>query len=94
MTFTTMYIRMINQCKADCIGFIDGTENDFNAEIRIRDVNDQYAWYRITGTLVQDNRYGVNQRFVGKIECADQQITEERNLMQRAENDLLTGVLE
>lgn len=73
--------------------FIDGTENDFNAEIRIRDVNDQYAWYRITGTLVQDNRYGLNQRFVGKIECADQQITEERNLMQRAENDLLTGVL-
>lgn len=73
--------------------FIDGTETDFNAEIRIRNVNNEYAWYRIAGMLVQDNRYGLNQRFIGKIESADKQITEERDLMQRAENDLLTGVL-
>lgn len=73
--------------------FIDGTETEFNAEIRIRNVNNEYAWYRITGMLIQDNYYGLNQRFIGKLESADKQIAEERDLVHRAENDLLTGVL-
>lgn len=73
--------------------FYDNTAQDFSAEIRIRNFNGEYGWYRISGTLIKDKRFGINQKFVGKIENADQQITEEKNLVQRAENDLLTGVL-
>lgn len=65
----------------------------FVAEIRIKNSEDGYGWYRISGMLVKDKRLGTNIKFVGKIENADQQIAEEKNLVQRAENDLLTGVL-
>lgn len=72
--------------------FYDDEEDMFTAEIRIKNSNG-YGWYRIIGKLVKDERFGTNLKFVGKVENADQQIAEEKNLVQRAENDLLTGVL-
>lgn len=73
--------------------FYDNDVKDFSAEIRVRNFDGEYGWYRISGTLIKDKRFGFNQKFVGKIESADQEIAEEKNLVQRAENDLLTGIL-
>jgi diguanylate cyclase (GGDEF)-like protein len=75
--------------------FYDDNEmRKFVAEIRIINAKtENYGWYRISGILVKDDRMGLNIKFVAKLESADQQIVEERDLVQRAENDLLTGVL-
>ena len=72
--------------------FYDDDVNIFTSEVRIKNSNG-YGWYRIIGKLVKDKRFGSNVKFIGKIENADKQIAEEKNLVQRAENDLLTGVL-
>ncbi|RKI42587.1 diguanylate cyclase [bacterium D16-51] len=74
--------------------FYDEEEGSvFAAEIRIKNGADSYGWYRISGTVIKDKRFGTNLKFVAKIENADQQIAEEKDLVQRAENDLLTGIL-
>lgn len=72
--------------------FFDDNTSVFNAEIRIKRGED-YSWFHIVGRLLKDPHVGYNLKFIGKIENADQEITDERNLIQRAENDLLTGVL-
>lgn len=72
--------------------FYDDDNPKFMSEVRIENGEDGYRWYRITGMLVKDMKFGTNQKFVGRIEDASQQIIEEKNLVQRAENDLLTGV--
>jgi len=74
--------------------FYDEEEDSvFTAEIRIKNGVDSYGWYRISGTVIKDRHLGTNLKFVAKIENADQQIAEEKDLVQRAENDLLTGIL-
>ena len=72
--------------------FFESNDPVFSSEVRIRNVYGNYEWYKITGTLVRD-KWGNNISFVGKLTDADKQIAEEKNLVQRAENDLLTGVL-
>lgn len=72
--------------------FYDDDASMFTAEVRIKN-NNGYGWYRIIGKLVKDKRFGSNLKFIGKVENADQEIAEEKNLVERAENDLLTGVL-
>lgn len=72
--------------------FFDSTEKVFSSEIRLIDKDGNYGWYRITGTIFRDNT-GRNIRFVGKLINANRQISMEKSLVQRAENDLLTGVL-
>ena len=71
----------------------EGEESVFTAEIRIKNGVDSYGWYRISGTVIKDKHLGINTKFVAKISNADQQISEEKDLVQRAENDLLTGIL-
>ncbi|MCI5586619.1 MAG: sensor domain-containing diguanylate cyclase, partial [Lachnospiraceae bacterium] len=74
--------------------FFESGETLFSSELRIKNFNGEYAWYewyKITGTVIRDKE-GNNISFVGKLTDADKQIAEEKNLVQRAENDLLTGV--
>lgn len=73
--------------------FYDSGEKEFMAEVRIRNADGEYSWYRITGSLIRDNYHKINRNFIGKIVSADQQIAKEKNLVERSENDLLTGVL-
>lgn len=73
--------------------FDEEEEGVFTAEIRIKNSADSYGWYRISGTAIKDKHFGTNLKFVGIFENADQQISEEKDLVQRAENDLLTGIL-
>ena len=72
--------------------FFESGEDVFTSEVRILNSNSEYEWYKITGTLVRDE-LGNNIAFIGKFVDANKQISEEKNLVQRAENDLLTGVL-
>ena len=72
--------------------FFDSEEEVFSSEVRILDQNGDYGWYRLTGTMFRDSD-GNCERFVGKVVNANKQISMEKNLVQRAENDLLTGVL-
>ncbi len=72
--------------------FFDNPDDKFSSEIRVADPEGNYRWYRITGTMINEKK-GKVQRFVGRIVNADNQISTEKNLTQRAENDLLTGVL-
>ena len=73
--------------------FFEDTAEIFSAEVRIEVAADKYGWFRIMGTLIKDPRTGNNVKFIAKIECADEEIADEKNLVERAENDLLTGVL-
>lgn len=67
--------------------FFEGEDETFSTEVRIRNIKGNYGWYRVVGILHR------KRMFVGKITNVDEELTEEHNLMQRAENDLLTGVL-
>lgn len=73
--------------------FYDSDDKEFSAEVRIKKANGEYGWYRISGALIKDQRYDINRNFIGKVESADEQIVKEKNLVERSENDLLTGVL-
>lgn len=72
--------------------FWESGDSNFKTEVRIRNIKGNYGWYRVVGVL-ERNIKGNNKCFVGKILNVDQQLSEEKELMQRAENDLLTGVL-
>lgn len=75
--------------------FYDTAYDDsvFSAEVRIANARGEYRWFRVSGMIVRDENYNIVNKFVGKIENADQQIVTTKNLVQRAENDLLTGIL-
>ncbi len=72
--------------------FFDSDMEYFSSEVRILEEDGNYGWFRLTGTMFRD-RSGKCERFIGKIVNANKQISMEKNLVQRAENDLLTGVL-
>ena len=73
--------------------FYEDDTDVFSAEVRLETERGKYGWFRIMGTLIKDPHTGVNQKFVAKVESADEEIADEKNLVERAENDLLTGVL-
>lgn len=73
--------------------FFDSDQNMFSTEIRIRHIKGNYSWYRIVGIMQRDILHKKKSYFVGKIMNVDEEIAAEKDLVQRAENDLLTGVL-
>lgn len=73
--------------------FFDSDKDTFSTELRIRNIKGSYGWFRVVGIMQKDSVTGKNKWFVGKIMNVDEQMQEEKDLMQRAENDLLTGVL-
>lgn len=73
--------------------FLENDEEVFSAELRLETEEGLFRWFRVRGTLIKDPYTGVNQKFIAKIESADEEIADEKNLVERAENDLLTGVL-
>lgn len=72
--------------------FFESTQENFSSEIRLLHTDGEYRWFRITGTISR-NEIGQCIRFIGKMTNANKQISMEKNLVKRAENDLLTGVL-
>ncbi len=61
-------------------------------EARVKCVDGLYYWYKLTGSIVRDSS-GTAMRFVGNIINADEEISKERLLQQKAESDPLTGLL-
>jgi len=72
--------------------FFDSDSNVFSSELRILHTNGEYGWFRLTGIMFRGYS-GKCERFIGKIVNANRQISMEKNLVMRAENDLLTGIL-
>lgn len=72
--------------------FFESKETFFTSEVRIKGKNGEYDWYRVSGCLEREKN-GSPRYFAGKLTDASKQITMEKNLVQRAEKDMLTGVL-
>lgn len=72
--------------------FWEGEEDIFSTEVRVRNIKEGYSWYRLTGALEREISGNVKS-FTGKLVNVDREFGEEKELIQRAENDLLTGVL-
>lgn len=71
--------------------FLDSTDVNFKRELRLRKTDSTYGWYLMTGAI-RRKKNGKNKRLVICLQNVDQEMTEEKNLVQKAENDLLTGV--
>ncbi len=72
--------------------FFDGGDRYYNTEIRIKNADGTYGWYAVKGTLVKD-KFERNERFVVRMENVDHQMSQEKKLVQKAEIDLLTNIL-
>jgi len=72
--------------------FFESNETFFTSEVRVKGKNGEYDWYRVSGCLEREKN-GSPRYFAGKLTDASKQITMEKNLVQRAEKDMLTGVL-
>lgn len=67
-------------------------ESKYTTEFRMIDEKGEYHWYRLNGKSI----YGTNgdvTKFVGTIQNSDDQISHENMLKDKAEHDLLTGLL-
>ena len=66
-------------------------DSKYTSEFRIVDKDGNYHWYRINGKSIQAGNDVT--KFVGTIQNSDDQITHENMLKNKAEHDLLTGLL-
>ena len=73
---------------------VEKGENKISTEFRIKDIEDAevYHWCRLKGKVIRDEN-GDSVRFVGTLQNSDDQISHENMLKNRAEHDLLTGLL-
>lgn len=71
--------------------FFDSGEHFIKTELRLKKLDGEYAWYSLVGTLVKDENFK-NIRFVVNLENVDAQLTQEKDLVEKAESDLLTGI--
>lgn len=67
-------------------------DTKYTTEFRLIDSEGNYHWYRLNGKCVQKDS-GEATRFVGTIQNSDDQISHENMLKNKAEHDLLTGLL-
>lgn len=83
----------VTPIRARIRNFFDSGERYFNTELQLKQLDGSFAWYSMTGTLQKNKRNGKNQRFVVALNNVDMKMTQEKELTAKAENDLLTGVL-
>lgn len=67
-------------------------DTKYTTEFRLVDGEAQFHWYRLNGKCVFDDNNDV-KKFVGTIQNSDDQISHENMLKDKAEHDLLTGLL-
>lgn len=67
-------------------------DTKYTTEFRLVDSEGEFHWYRLNGKCVQ-NDGNDNIKFVGTIQNSDDQISHENMLKNKAEHDLLTGLL-
>lgn len=83
----------VTPIRAEIRNFFDSGEQFFKADLLLKRLDETYAWYAVTGTLVKNEKTKKNKRFVMRMENVDSQMTQERELTEMAENDQLTGIL-
>ena len=67
-------------------------ETKYTTEFRMISPSGDYHWYRLNGKSILGES-GEHNKFVGTIQNSDDQITHENMLKNKAEHDLLTGLL-
>ncbi|MCR4740729.1 MAG: diguanylate cyclase [Lachnospiraceae bacterium] len=67
-------------------------ENKFSTEVRVRNQENEYSWYKLSGIFVRNSKGGT-EKVVGNIQNSDEEIAQEQTLKNKAETDLLTGLL-
>ncbi len=68
-----------------------GDAENITCEIRIRDFEDKYMWYRLSAALICDE--SGRKKLFGNFVNADEQIEKAKRLKKDAETDLLSGLL-
>lgn len=77
--------------RSDIRQFFDSGELFYRKELRVKQLDGEYGWYMVSGALLK-KKNGKNKRFVAVLQNIDSRMKQEKNLMQKAENDLLTGI--
>ncbi|MCR4657992.1 MAG: diguanylate cyclase [Lachnospiraceae bacterium] len=67
-------------------------ENKYETEVRIRKGNDDYEWYKLEAVIIRDKNNNT-EKVVGSLKNSEDQIAKEHVLKNKAERDLLTGLL-
>lgn len=83
----------VTPIRSEIRNFFDSGEECFKKDLLLHRLDDTYAWYAVSGTLVKSEKNRKNKRFVMRMENIDSQMTQEKELTEMAENDLLTGIL-
>ena len=73
--------------------FIASGESTYSSELRLLAGEDEYVWYRLSGTLIKDKEGGVPVKLIGSVVNVNAQVVHEQELKEMAETDLLSGLL-
>lgn len=77
--------------RSDIRQLLESEQRYYKGNFRLRRADGGYVWYTMLATLCKDKR-GKNDRMVIRLENADAKLSQEQNLLAKAENDLLTGI--
>lgn len=64
----------------------------YSSELRIRCSNNEYAWFKISGTVIFDREKNP-VKFIGNVVNVNTQVLHEQELKTMAETDLLSGLI-
>ncbi len=67
-------------------------QNKYETEIRVMNAEGGYDWYKLDAIITR-NRSGKVERIIGNLKNSEDQIAKEHVLRNKAERDLLTGLL-
>ncbi len=73
--------------------FIASGETSYSSELRLIAGENEYVWYRLSGTLIKDKEGGVPVKLIGSLANVNEQVVHEQELKEMAETDLLSGLL-
>ena len=73
--------------------FIASGESTYSSELRLLAGDDEYVWYRLSGTLIKDKEGGSPVKLIGSLANVNAQVVHEQELKEMAETDLLSGLL-
>lgn len=77
---------------ADIKEYMKSGGTKYESEFRLATRNDEYVWYRLSGTVILDKE-SRPIKFIGNIVNVNAQVVHEQELKTQAETDLLSGLL-
>ena len=73
--------------------FLKAGGTNYSSELRFIGQNDEYSWYRLSGTVIFDKDEKTPIKFIGNLVNVNAQVIHEQELKTQAETDLLSGLL-